>query len=200
MRDSRSSAATRADTCVRSNESFHLGIAAKTLRCGGIVAHATEGVWGLACDPFDGDAAARLLDLKRRSIRKGLILIGADVSDFGDELSLLNDIDEARVLRSWPGPDTWLVPNVRFPTWISGGRSKVAVRVPGHSQSRRLCERFGGPLVSTSANPSGRPAARNELAVRRYFGGDIEYLLHGATAGAGSASRIRDAQTGVRYR
>src|SRR4051794_31230036 len=68
MRDLRSSAVARTDASPPSNETFHLGIAAKVLRHGGIVAHATEGVWGLACDPFDADAVVRLLDLKGRSV------------------------------------------------------------------------------------------------------------------------------------
>src|SRR4051812_4787928 len=88
MRDSRNSAANEADSPPRSNESFHLGIAAQLLRNGGVVAHATEGVWGLACDPFNGDAVARVLELKGRSIRKGLIVIGADPFNFVPELAM----------------------------------------------------------------------------------------------------------------
>jgi len=170
------------------------------LRGGGIVAHATEGVWGLACDPFDCDAVDRLLELKGRSVSKGLILIGAEVTDFALELTLLNDPAEARVSATWPGANTWLVPNVRFPRWITGGRTTVAVRVPGHAQARRMCARFGGPLVSTSANPSGRPPALNAITVRRYFDGAVDYVLHGETVGDGMPSQIRDATSGDRLR
>ena len=56
MRVLRNSVAEKADTRLLINEAFHLGVAADVLRSGGIVAHATEGVWGLACDPFDGTA------------------------------------------------------------------------------------------------------------------------------------------------
>src|SRR5262245_44071774 len=202
MRGSRSNAVKRPDE--RSgpglNESFHLRIAAAVLRAGGIVAHATEGVWGLACDPFDVAAVARLLDLKGRSVKKGLILIGSGPEDFESELSLLNEVDEARVRKSWPGANTWLVPNIRFPEWISGGRAKVAIRVPGHVQARRLSSAFGGPLVSTSANPAGRPAARRELNVRQYFSGRVDFVLHGTIGGNPSPSQIRDAASGARFR
>ena len=170
------------------------------LRAGGVVAHATEAVWGLACDPFDIDAVTRLLLLKRRSVSKGLIVIGADVSDFAAEISALSEVDGARVRRSWPGPQSWLVPNCRFPAWITGRRESVAVRVPGHEQARALCAAFGGALVSTSANPSGRPAARTELAVRRYFSGRIDCLLHGVVGRESAPSRIHDARSGVRLR
>jgi L-threonylcarbamoyladenylate synthase len=200
MNGSRSSASQRADGRPPTNESFHLQMAASILRSGGIVAHATEGVWGLACDPFDGGAVARVLDLKGRSVSKGLIVIGAQADDFAPELSLLNEVDEARVRKSWPGAKTWLLPNERFPYWISGGRATVAIRVPAHRQARLLSEAFGGPLVSTSANPSGRPAPRTHLKVRRYFFGRIDFVLHGSTGGNGSPSEIRDAVSGVRFR
>jgi L-threonylcarbamoyladenylate synthase len=200
MRALRSSVAEKADTRLLINEAFHLGVAADVVRSGGIVAHATEGVWGLACDPFDAAAVSRLLDLKGRSIRKGLILIGADESDFAAEMAALGELDAARVRRTWPGPETWLVPNRQFPSWITGGRSAVAVRVPGHLQARSLCAIFGSALVSTSANPSGRPPARTELAVRRYFADEIDHVLHGEVAGSAAPSRIRDAVTGARFR
>jgi len=200
MQGSRSNAARKADGRPPANETFHLQMAASILRSGGVVAHATEGVWGLACDPFDVEAVARVLDLKGRSVSKGLIVIAAAPGDFADELSMLNEVDEARVRKSWPGANTWLVPNERFPYWISGGRATVAVRVPAHRQARRLCDAFGGPLVSTSANPSRRPAARSELTVRRYFSGSIDFVLHGSTCGSASPSVIRDAVSGVRFR
>ncbi len=44
-------------------DSFHLTRAARCLRRGGVVAHATEGVWGLACDPFNATAVGRLVTL-----------------------------------------------------------------------------------------------------------------------------------------
>jgi L-threonylcarbamoyladenylate synthase len=185
---------------LRPHDAFHLAVAADVLRAGGIVAHATEAVWGLACDPFDADAVARLLQLKQRSASKGLIVIGADESYFATEILAMNELDAARVRRAWPGPETWLVPNRRFPAWITGGRERVGVRVPGHAQARALCSAFGGALVSTSANPSNRPAARTELAVRRYFSGQIDYLLYGMVAGEPGPSRIRDATSGTRFR
>jgi L-threonylcarbamoyladenylate synthase len=185
---------------VRSNDTFHLTLAADVLHAGGVVAHATEAVWGLACDPFDPDAVMRLLDLKHRAVSKGLIVIGEDDSVFAPELSALGELDAARVRRTWPGPETWLVPNRQFPAWITGGRPKVAVRVPGHPQARALCAAFGAPLVSTSANLSRQPAARTELAVRRAFSRDVDYVLHGRVAGELAPSRIRDAVSGVRVR
>jgi L-threonylcarbamoyladenylate synthase len=171
-------------------------VATAALRAGGVVVHATEGVWGLACDPFDGAAVARLLSLKGRAPARGLIVIGACAEMFAAELAGLSRAAADRVRASWPGADTWVVPNERFPRWITGARATIAIRVPGHAQARALSAQFGAPLVSTSANPSGRPPAQTELAARRYFHGRVDCVLAGATCGRGQPSRIRDAVTG----
>ena len=174
---------------------WQLQLAVRALRSGGLVVHATEGVWGIACDPFCRDAVAALLTLKQRRPDKGLIVVGADPTDFAPELSLLSDAAAAEITATWPGPVTWLVRSERFPHWITGGRPKVAVRVPGHEQARRLCHMFGGPLVSTSANLAGRPAARNRFQAAAFASreSDVSYLLPGETQpGRSQPSQIRD--------
>ena len=174
-----------------------LDIAASTLVSGGIVAHALEGVWGLACDPFDADAVARLLRMKRRAVAKGLILIAAAAKDFEEELCDLPADERRAVLDSWPGAVTWVVPNKRFPGWITGQYPTVAIRVPGHDQARALAARFGSPIISTSANFKGRPPATSEVLVRKYFSVTVDYVLSGVTAGAGGPSRIRSVNGGT---
>ena len=55
--------------------------ATAVLRRGGVVAHATEGVWGLACDPRSDISVKKILDIKQREKEKGLILIGGLFSE-----------------------------------------------------------------------------------------------------------------------
>ncbi len=179
--------------------SVHVARAARVMKGGGVVLHATEGVWGLACDPFNVQAVGRVLLLKGRPVAKGLILVGGNSRHFAEELDALDPADRSRVESTWPGPVTWVLPSMRFPEWISGGRETVAVRVSGHPQVRALCERFGGPLVSTSANPTGRPPATSQIKARAYFQGRlqgglrgrVEYLLPGEVLEPGAPSRIQ---------
>ncbi|MBP8237167.1 MAG: Sua5/YciO/YrdC/YwlC family protein, partial [Pseudomonas sp.] len=102
----------------------------------------------------------------------------------------------ARLAGSWPGPNTWLVPHQnRLPEWISGQHSSVALRVSDHPQVQALC-RLTGPLVSTSANPAGRPSARSRLRVEQYFPGQLDMVLGGALGGRKNPSLIRDLISG----
>lgn len=176
---------------------IQLARAVRLLRQGLVLAYPTEGVWGLGCDPSNEVAVQRLLALKGRSASKGLILIAASVDQVKGLLRGLSPVQLEPILATWPGPVTWLVPAPPgFPAWITGGKSTLAVRVSAHTGVAALCRAFGGPLVSTSANPSGRAAARTELAVRRYFRDRLDGLLPGGLGGLTGPSEIREALTG----
>ena len=174
--------------------------AADVLRGGGVVAHASEGVWGLACDPFNREAVDRVIAVKGRAADKGLIVIADHAQVFAEELESLEPDVAARVRASWPGAVTWVVPNRRFPEWITGGRDTVAVRVPDHAQARALARAFGGAIVSTSANRSGAAPARTAGAVAETLGNRVDFILPGKVGSREGPSRIVDAANGEALR
>ena len=178
------------------NASDPVAEAARVIAAGGVIAHACEGVWGLACDPMNEAAVQRVLELKRRPVSKGLIVIGAAAADFAPELTRICTQTAGRIRASWPGAVTWLVQNVRFPPWIVGDFPTVAVRVPDHEQARQFAAACGHPLVSTSANRAADPPARSAEEVRRIFGEQIDGLLPGAVGDRNAPSTIIDAATG----
>ena len=169
---------------------------ARVVRQGGVIAYPTEAVWGVVCDPWNEEAVDRLLALKERPVHKGLILVADSIDQFDFLLADLPDIWIERLAGSWPGPNTWLVPHQdRLPEWITGQHDTVALRVSDHPLVRELC-RLTGPLVSTSANPAGRPAARSRLRVEQYFPRQLDKVLGGALGGRKNPSLIRDLRTG----
>lgn len=172
-------------------------IAAALLRAGEVVAYPTEAVWGLGCDPLNGAAVSRILDLKGRALDKGLILIAANAKQLLPFIDRLDDRALASLGGQRPVPTTWLVPaSLRVPHWLTGGRRTIAVRVTGHPVAAALCRVFGGPIVSTSANPQGMPPARSGLKVRQYFRQGSVHILAGALGRAARPSEIRDLATG----
>lgn len=173
--------------------------AAALLREGAVVAYPTEAVWGLGCDPRDEAAVLRLLALKRREVGKGLILIAGEQAQLDPFLAWdrLDPQARARVLASWPGPHTWIVPaSEDTPTWIRGDHAGVAVRVSAHPQVVALCAAFGGALVSTSANPAGLPPPHSHDALDPAILAGIDAVLEGETSGLDRPSIIRDARSG----
>ncbi|MFD1216733.1 MULTISPECIES: L-threonylcarbamoyladenylate synthase [Microbulbifer] len=171
--------------------------AARALAAGGVIAHPTESVWGLACDPFNPDAVERLLRLKNRPLEKGLILVSGDVDHFGGLLRNLTGDQRARVDATWPGPVTWLVPHFdQVPPWVSGIHHSVALRHTNHPFTAALTRAFGGAIVSTSANPAGCQPARHKFQVLRYFGDALDFVGGGNTGGRSAPSEIRDIASG----
>ena len=162
---------------------------------GGVIAYPTEAVWGLGCDPYNEIAVKRLLELKKRPVEKGLILVAAKVEQVEHLLANLTHLQRETVVNSWPGPNTWLIPDPDnlIPEWVKGEHSSVAVRVSDHPLVVALCERFGGLLVSTSANPAACEPALTKTKVNAYFGPMLDFVLAGELGGRKSPSVIRDA-------
>lgn len=180
-------------------QSWRLQLARRHIDAGGIVAYPTEAVWGLGCDPHRPEAIARLLELKRRPPSLGLILIGASYEQLAPyiELARIRPAALARVRRSWPGPNTWLLPaSPAVPPWIRGDHHSVALRVTAHPEAAGLCAAVGHAIVSTSANVHGRRAPRTLLELRLGLGTQVDYILPGATGGADRPTVIRDALSG----
>jgi len=170
------------------------------LREGGLIAYPTEGVWGLGCEPLDAEAVQRLLALKQRPVEKGLILVAAHIDQFEPYLHDLTLPQRRTLQQSWPGPHTWLVPvNAHVPLWISGGQATVALRVSAHPVIKALCTGFGAPIVSTSANISGRPTARSLLDVQLQFSSPVAEhvtLVPGSLGDRNKPTTIQDLASG----
>ncbi|MFA5241391.1 MAG: Sua5/YciO/YrdC/YwlC family protein [Sulfuricella sp.] len=166
------------------------------LRQGGVIAYPTESCYGLGCDPRNRRAVMKILRLKGRPQRKGLILIGADFSQLQTYVAPLDDAQWQQIAPSWPGPVTWLLPAARrTPVWLRGGHRSIAVRVTAHSLAAHLCRVLGMALVSTSANRSGKRPARSYKECVRLFG-DSVLTLPGRIGRRKRPSTIRDLLTG----
>jgi L-threonylcarbamoyladenylate synthase len=172
---------------------FHVQQSVRILRAGGVIAYATESVWGLGCDPMQEAAVERLLAIKQRDANKGLILIASTWAQVAPWLLAVSAEHVALMQSTWPGPVTWLAPiPPGFPRWLYGQHDRIALRVSAHTGVQALCTAFGGPLVSTSANRSGMAAARNALSVRLRLGNELDFILPGRVAGLPRPSEIRD--------
>lgn len=169
--------------------------AKNTIRSGGIVAYPTEAVYGLGVHPEMSTAVMRLLHLKHRDKRKGLIVVASGVEQIIHYIYASASIDWPTVQSTWPGPVTWVFPaSKKTPTWLKGDRETIAIRISAHPLVRSLCEAVG-PIVSTSANPESCRPAKTAHRVRSYFGDSVDLLIPGDVGGLTKPTEIRDAIT-----
>ena len=179
------------------NSDRQLAHAADIIRNGGVIAYPTEGVWGLGCDPTLEPAVNKLLALKHRAVKKGLILIGSDADQFAPFTASLDHSQMSLFKTKRERPTTWLVPdNGVAPRWIVGEHKTIALRITQHPLCSRLCDLFGGPIVSTSANTQNCPAAETLEDVESYFLNKLSFIISGTVGSAGSVSEIIDLVTG----
>lgn len=165
---------------------------------GHVFAYPTEAVFGLGCDPDNQSAVMALLKLKQRDVSKGLILVAnsyAQLLAYVDDKAI-PEKNRADIFNHWPGPYTWLLPALpSAPHWITGGSNLIAVRVSSHPLVQELCELFQKPIVSTSANLSGMPAAKTAEEVIAQFDTQLS-LISGELGGSHKPSMIRHGITG----
>lgn len=162
---------------------------------GGVIAYPTEGVYGLGCLPDDPAAVLRIIDIKRRDASKGLILIAATPGQLDGWIELPDG--EAIPEPDPTHPITWIVPpGPKTSPLLCGEHATIAVRLTTNPIARALCEAADSPLVSTSANLTGKPTARNRFVLRRQFAGIVDYVVPGDCGPASGPSEIRDFASG----
>lgn len=166
------------------------------LAAGGVAAYPTEGVYGLGCVPQSLEGAARILRMKQRRVEAGMLLIASRPEQL--ERWVARDVDTRRLESSADRPVTWVVdPADEVPYWITGQHPGVAVRITAHPVAAALCDATDSAIVSTSANVSGRPPARNAYILRRQFRDRVDAIVPGTCGPAAGPSEIRDFRSGT---
>lgn len=151
------------------------------LRNGGLVAMATETVYGFGC-LVAPEPLATLQSWKERDSDRPFLLLIPGPESVPDLVWTMPAVELARVF--WPGALTLVLrdPGWRFPSGIRSPEGGVAVRVTPHPFAQALVQAVGEPVVSTSANPlGGTPASTGEGA-----------LAAGRAAGAGEELWVLD--------
>ncbi|EPE37177.1 tRNA threonylcarbamoyladenosine biosynthesis protein [Candidatus Photodesmus katoptron] len=181
----------------------NLNLLLKGLKKGKIVAYPTESVFGIGCDPDNLQAIQKLLWLKQRPISKGLILVASSYQQ------LLPYIDETQLTQAqlkkihatWPGPITWTMPSSSLVSnLLSGQFNSIAVRVSNHPTVKKICCKFGKPLISTSANLTGQKPCIKSVDIKKQFGKKIFTILDEETGNQDKPSKIFDAKTFMQLR
>ena len=150
----------------------------KTLSAGGLILYPTDTVWGIGCDATNAEAVKRVYQLKRRDDNKALIVL-IDSADHLDHYVIdvpmiareLIDVAVKPLTIIYEGAYN-LAPN------LMGEGESVGIRIPNDEFCHRLCERYGKPIVSTSANVSGQPTATTFAAIDESIVQGVDYAVN----------------------
>jgi len=167
------------------------------LKPDGVIAFATDTVYGLACLPQHPQAIARIYQIKGRDETKPLILMSHDSAELfrftGEMTPSQQDAFQALTGQYWPGSLTLVVPKNtnQVPESLTRGMQTVGLRVPDVSALHELFARIPGHvLATTSANRSGQPDCLTADAVLKALGNEIDALLIDDTVVTGQPSTV----------
>lgn len=152
--------------------------AVEVMKKGGVILYPTDTVWGIGCDATNEEAVARIYKIKRREESKAMICL------------VDNDNRIQRYVRNVPEV-AWDVMNLSTkPTTVilddANGLAKnliaedgsIAMRITKEEFSKELCYRMQKPIVSTSANISGEPAAQNYRDISEEILSAVDYVCY----------------------
>ncbi|AMV36995.1 L-threonylcarbamoyladenylate synthase [Planctomyces sp. SH-PL62] len=170
-----------------------LSEAAAVLLGGGLVAFATETVYGLGAVATDADAVLGIFRAKGRPSNNPLIVHVADIAQARGFALDWDDRAEVLARRFWPGPLTLVLPRTEaIPDIVAGGGPTVGLRVPAPTVARRLIECVGLPLAAPSANRSNRISPTRAEHVLADLDGRVHLILDSGPTTLGLESTVLD--------
>lgn len=158
---------------------------------GGVIVFPTDTLYGMACDPRNPEALARVYNIKGRSAQKALpVLVGG----LDQLVEIVSEVPEKarRLLETfWPGPLTIVLPKQPgLPAELTPYPG-VAVRMPNHPFALALLQAFG-PLAVTSANLSDHANPGTAEEVLAQLGNSVDLVIDGGRLEIGRGSTILD--------
>ena len=164
----------------------------KILQMGGVIAFPTDTVYGLGADAFNSTAVERVYEIKNRPKHRQLPLLIADVERLTTLADPIPEIAWFLARQFWPGGLTLVLPKIdSLPTYLAPGPT-IAVRVPDHPVCLALIHHLGNPIIGTSANISGHPAALTAEEVGQQLGEKIDFVINGGKCSGDKESTVVD--------
>lgn len=136
--------------------------ALSVLARGGTMLYPTDTIWGIGCDATNEDAVEKIYALKERDHSKSMLILCSDLAMVERFVGGVGE-EAARLLLSADRPTTVILPMSlnRLADNLAASDGSIGVRIPRMDFCRRLLALFGSPVVSTSANFSGRPSPKS---------------------------------------
>ena len=130
----------------------------EVLRNGGTIVYPTDTIWGIGCDATNPDAVEKVIQVKNRPQHKSFVVLVADESDIL-KYTASPDLEVFNYLHKATKPTTVIYEHaIGLAENATADDGSIAIRIVKDEFCRHLIKRFRKPLLSTSANLSGKSA------------------------------------------
>jgi L-threonylcarbamoyladenylate synthase len=170
--------------------------AAEILKRGGLVAFATETVYGLGAIATDSKAVSRIFAAKQRPAINPVIVHVASIAQACDCVALWPTTAQSLAEQFWPGPLTLVLTRSGIiPDQVTAGHATVGVRAPAGNVASGLLERTGQPIAAPSANRANRISPTRAEHVLADLDGVIDLIIDSGPTTIGLESTVLDLTT-----
>ena len=150
----------------------------KILQEGGIILYPTDTIWGIGCDATNTEAVKKIYQLKQRDEAKSMIIL----LDTDNKLeSYIQEVPSIAydLIEYAENPLTLVIPGAKnvSPALIAEDGS-LGVRIAKHDFCQQLIQRLRKPLVSTSANISGKPSPQTFDEIDQEIIDGVDYVVN----------------------
>ena len=151
--------------------------ALKVMKDGGIILYPSDTIWGIGCDATNDKAVKKIYELKKRAKSKALIIL---IAEYANMYKLLDQVSpNAFKYMHESKPTTVIFDNIK-------NISKDAIATDGSAAVRlvkdKFCEnlilKLGQPIVSTSANLSGRENPKKFSDISMELKDNVDYIVN----------------------
>ena len=161
------------------------------LRRGDVIVFPTETLYGLGADALNDTAVEAVFRLKSRNPNQPIPVLVADLEMLHTLIADIPPLALKLMKRFWPGPLTLVLPARQgIPKPLLNTSGGVGVRISSKPIATKLVQALGRPLTATSANPSGKEAARTVQAAKNYFAGNVKVFLDSGILTSKSGSTV----------
>src|SRR5246127_2487902 len=152
--------------------------ALKIIQDGGIILYPTDTIWGIGCDATNTEAIKRIYKLKQRDEAKSMIILLDTENKLESYISDMNPL-AYDLIEYAENPLTLVMPGAKniSPALISSDGS-IGIRIAKHPFCQQLIQRLRKPLVSTSANISGKPSPQYFSQIDQEIIDGVDYVVN----------------------
>jgi L-threonylcarbamoyladenylate synthase len=144
---------------------------------GGIILYPTDTIWGIGCDATNAAAIKKIYALKQRDDSKSMIILLAEAKDIFQYVANPHP-DIVHIIHGFERPTTVIYEQaIGLPDNLVSADGSVAIRVTKDPFCKSLIKRMRKPLISTSANISGKPSPQAFGQIDKAIINGVDYVV-----------------------
>lgn len=151
--------------------------AIEVLQKGGIILYPTDTIWGLGCDATNEEAVKKLYDIKKRDESKGMLVLMENAALLERYVEGVPEI-AYDLIELTDKPLTIIYDGAKnLARNLMAADGSIGIRITSEAFSAELVRRFKKPIVSTSANVTGKKAPANFNEIPQEIIAVVDYVV-----------------------